>query len=274
MIMTTTITRMPDIIEVVIVMRHGLRADKAGEEWSESETRPWDPPLSVGGWKEAVRSGKELNAFLNSKPDMIFTSPYTRCLQTASAVAKACDVSFKCMIVDRGLSESYDYLNTVKTVSSNDMIVEGKYANMRKWFFSERQRTKDSSVWKLMPGLTLDQRVDKVVYDAWEQPKKNRHKLRICGKFPDFEMYLNLGFNREKQFKRYGRALDRCLRELRSKSRGGMHRIGVIVTHRAGVTALHKHLLQTSPMNVNTAGYFVVCREGKGAFRLLSDRLD
>ena len=53
-----------------------------------------------------------------------------------------------------------------------------------------------------------------------------------------------------------------------------MHRIGVIVTHRAGVTALHKHLLQTSPMNVNTAGYFVVCREGKGAFSLLSDRLD
>ena len=67
---------MSGTIEIIVVMRHGCRADKAGEEWSESETRPWDSPLSKKGWKETVRSGKELNKLLKRKPDLIFTSPY------------------------------------------------------------------------------------------------------------------------------------------------------------------------------------------------------
>ena len=264
---------MSGTIEIIVVMRHGCRADKAGEEWSESETRPWDSPLSKKGWKETVRSGKELNKLLKRKPDLIFTSPYTRCLQTASALAKTCGVPFKDMIVERGLSETYDYLHTVRTVSSNDMVVGEEYVNMKEWFFSDRRQTKDSSAeWKLKPGLTLDQRVDRFVYDIWKPPKKDRTNLRICGKFPNFEMYVNMGFNRGEQVKRYVRALKRCLKELRGKNRG-LKKLVVIVTHGAGVKALHEHFLQTSLTDVDTAGYFVVCRKGKERFRLLSDRL-
>ena len=267
----TTTGGMKDIVEIIVVMRHGIRADRAGEGWSESQTRPWDPPLSSGGWEEAVRSGKASCNFLKVKPDLIFTSPFTRCLQTASAVAKACRVPLRSMVVDRGLSETYDYLHIVRTVSSDDMMVDGEYANMGKWFYSERRRPEDSSDWRLRPGLNLEQRVDRFVYDVWKEPERGRHDLHVQGKFPDFEMYANLGFNRGGQVRRYVRALDRCIKELQKKSKGP--RVGVIVTHGAGVKALYEHLLQTSPKPVDTAGYFVVYRENRGAYRLLVDRL-
>ena len=160
-----------------------------------------------------------------------------------------------------------------RTVSSNDMVVGEEYVNMKEWFFSDRRQTKDSSAeWKLKPGLTLGQRVDRFVYDIWKPPKKDRTNLRICGKFPNFEMYVNMGFNRGEQVKRYVRALKRCLKELRGKNKG-LKKLVVIVTHGAGVKALHEHFLQTSLTDVDTAGYFVVCRKGKERFRLLSDRL-
>ena len=226
--------------------------------------------LSSGGWKEAVRSGKEIHKLLKRKPDLIFTSPYTRCLQTASAVAKACDTSFKRMVIDRGLSETYDYLHTVRTVSSNDLVVKGEYANMAKWFLSERRHSETSSGWRLEPGLTLEKRVDKFVYDKWKVPKRGRHELHVQGKFPDFEMYANLGFNRGGQVKRYVRALDRCIKELKKSKEV---RVGIIITHGAGVKAMHEHLLQARPQDLDTAGYFVVGRQKRGTYQLLADRL-
>ena len=262
---------MQDIVEIIVVMRHGFRADKAAEEWVESETRPWDPPLSSGGWKEAVRSGKEIHKLLKRKPDLIFTSPYTRCLQTASAVAKACDTSFKRIVIDRGLSETYDYLHTVRTVSSNDMVVNGEYANMAKWFLSERRHSETSSSWRLEPGPTLRQRVEAFMYDKWKVPKRGRHELHVQGKFPDFEMYANLGFNRGGQVRRYVRAFQRCLVDLKRKSTG--LRVGIVITHGAGVKAMHEHLLQARPQDLDTGGYFVVGREKRGAYQLLADRL-
>lgn len=83
----------------IVVARHGERWDYLqrdagkGREWVESVERPWDPPLSPNGLKQATRLGEHLGTKLQELglPPIaaVYTSPFLRCRQTACQAVEA-----------------------------------------------------------------------------------------------------------------------------------------------------------------------------------------
>jgi broad specificity phosphatase PhoE len=77
----------------VIVARHGERWDYVqrevgkGKEWIASVERPWDPPLSPNGLKQASRMGEHLFEKIQELGlpciSAVYSSPLLRCRQTA-----------------------------------------------------------------------------------------------------------------------------------------------------------------------------------------------
>uniref|UniRef100_A0AC34GMS2 Phosphoglycerate mutase n=1 Tax=Panagrolaimus sp. ES5 TaxID=591445 RepID=A0AC34GMS2_9BILA len=67
------------------VIRHGERIDKVDPEWIKTAPRgAWDdPPMTEKGMQQAREAGKRLK---DEKIDYIFSSPFIRCLKTASLV--------------------------------------------------------------------------------------------------------------------------------------------------------------------------------------------
>jgi broad specificity phosphatase PhoE len=72
----------------LIVMRHGQRLDDIMEDWETSTSRPWDPPLTTHGYKQARETGLQIKGKLSGRTMRIHSSPFKRCLQTAVEVAK------------------------------------------------------------------------------------------------------------------------------------------------------------------------------------------
>ncbi|KAL1918421.1 uncharacterized protein VTP21DRAFT_3081 [Calcarisporiella thermophila] len=79
------------MLENIYIVRHGHRADwemnaVEGVSWISPTRLSYDPPLSSFGLQQA----SELGAFMSDKClDLIYCSPFSRCIQTASAVAQA-----------------------------------------------------------------------------------------------------------------------------------------------------------------------------------------
>ena len=65
-------------------MRHGEREDSANPAWLEAAQRPWDPPLSENGRTECSARGQALADTLSLRVERVFTSPFTRCVQTSA----------------------------------------------------------------------------------------------------------------------------------------------------------------------------------------------
>ena len=70
----------------MFVVRHGQRADQADGEWWLTAARPADPPLTDLGLQQAAATGEAL-APLASAASVIYSSPFTRCVQTAAQIA-------------------------------------------------------------------------------------------------------------------------------------------------------------------------------------------
>ena len=96
------------------VARHGERADyavSAGDNWQLSayaaEHGGWDPPLTGNGVQQAAAMGVGLKERLEqlALPPVtrVFSSPLTRCLQTAAAAAASMGLSE--IAVEHGLTE-------------------------------------------------------------------------------------------------------------------------------------------------------------------------
>ncbi|KAK5209061.1 hypothetical protein LTR99_007166 [Exophiala xenobiotica] len=94
---------------VIIITRHGARLDQADRNWLTTAEKPYDTPLSYGGWIQSQTLGVRINNELHNldaqykqtaenKDDstqdpprkkrkiIIHSSPYLRCLQTAIAI--------------------------------------------------------------------------------------------------------------------------------------------------------------------------------------------
>lgn len=78
-----------ELVQNVIVMRHGDRMDNFEPTWIASADRPWDPPLTEEGKKRAWDTGKKMRANLDCTIHRVFVSPFLRCIQTASEVVSA-----------------------------------------------------------------------------------------------------------------------------------------------------------------------------------------
>lgn len=111
----------------VIVARHGERLDyirrDAGNPWTPTAARPYDPPLTEHGQEQARRLGQHLRQELENRGippiQQIYTSPFLRCRQTAVGAASGLATSDDCndnfdthdplpVRVEYGLSESFN----------------------------------------------------------------------------------------------------------------------------------------------------------------------
>lgn len=83
----------------VWIVRHGSRKDFEDPEWHRTAARPYDPPLSEEGRRQAQETGRRL---VRENITHIWSSPFLRCVQTAQLIAEEIDGSFK---LEEGLSE-------------------------------------------------------------------------------------------------------------------------------------------------------------------------
>jgi len=83
----------------VWLARHGDRQDFADPGWAATADRPFDPPLSALGRRQA----RALARRLASEPlAHLFSSPFLRCVETTSPIADALELA---IALDDGLSE-------------------------------------------------------------------------------------------------------------------------------------------------------------------------
>jgi broad specificity phosphatase PhoE len=85
--------------ETIWIARHGSRQDFVDPEWHKSAVRPYDPPLSAAGFRQAERVAERLK---NERISGVFSSPFLRCIQTAAIVAASLRLPVR---IEQGLSE-------------------------------------------------------------------------------------------------------------------------------------------------------------------------
>jgi len=87
-------------VQNLFVMRHGERMDNYDPEWIASAPRPWDPPLTDDGKKEARKTGERLRT-QGWNITRVICSPFLRCIQTAAEVVTAlCAVQDQPLAID------------------------------------------------------------------------------------------------------------------------------------------------------------------------------
>lgn len=247
--------------QIFIVIRHGIRADSVGVRWEDDIARPWDSPLALQGWQDAWTKFRSLKGhFPELSPDLVFSSPYVRCLQTASIFLKVNNLTYARLVVDRGLSESYDFANSVRYVESPDIIVQGTYRPMKEWFYKVRRRIITAAgrpLWTLKQGTSLAKQMKSYVYSIWSD--KSSPRIQAIGEFPVFEMPVASSFVKNPLKARYVQAFERCSNfSDKYHSKSELPVVAAIVTHRAGVESIFEHLLNRACPSVPPAGYFIV----------------
>jgi broad specificity phosphatase PhoE len=85
---------------VIWIMRHGIRQDNVDPNWRKTAKKPDDPPLAKEGRLQAIDTGKFLS---NQDLQLIYSSPFLRCIQTAGLIANIIKVPIR---VEYGLCEA------------------------------------------------------------------------------------------------------------------------------------------------------------------------
>ncbi|GLC34494.1 hypothetical protein PLESTB_001255200 [Pleodorina starrii] len=86
-----------------IVMRHGRREDTDNPLWQVQARFPFDTPLSASG-KEIMEAANRLKQ-AGRTIDVVYTSPFLRCLQTSEQLIRALGCENIPVFVHQGLSE-------------------------------------------------------------------------------------------------------------------------------------------------------------------------
>ena len=71
----------------IFLLRHGEREDHINPKWRETAARPFDPPLSPVGIKQAEATAQYIKS--NLSIDVLITSPFFRTLQTSHSIANS-----------------------------------------------------------------------------------------------------------------------------------------------------------------------------------------
>jgi broad specificity phosphatase PhoE len=88
-------------LQTLWLLRHGERSDLVDQNWLKTATRPFDPPLTEKGIKQAQQTAEYILS-TGTKLNHVFSSPFLRCMQTANEVAKRLQIPIK---IEYGLSE-------------------------------------------------------------------------------------------------------------------------------------------------------------------------
>lgn len=116
-------------------MRHGERQDMADSAWAMTAPRPWDPPLSPFGLKQAAQRGAEL-AEARVPVRAVFASPFARCIQTAAELMRAYGLRPGALTVDARMCEwmSSRNLNLAALRGRTDIDVDVS-GDVAAWFW-------------------------------------------------------------------------------------------------------------------------------------------
>jgi broad specificity phosphatase PhoE len=90
------------------IVRHGMRLDYEDKSWKATAERPFDPPLSPTGFRQAAQTGGYL---AGEGITAVYASPLIRAMQTATEIAEQLNLPIH---VEPGLTEWlnpkwYDY---------------------------------------------------------------------------------------------------------------------------------------------------------------------
>ena len=86
----------------IIVVRHGERLDYAtrfsGSNWVSNNDNPYNPPLTNNGWKQSYQCGQCLSQKFIPDHNLkaishIYSSPLSRCIQTATGIKNGLNCS-------------------------------------------------------------------------------------------------------------------------------------------------------------------------------------
>lgn len=96
-------------LQTLVLLRHSERRDYVDKTWKETEegkTWPHDAPLTTAGWALAKEHAEEIaELHQKSKFSAISTSPYRRCMETASVVAERLKLP---VIIDQEMGEIWE----------------------------------------------------------------------------------------------------------------------------------------------------------------------
>ncbi len=84
---------------MIWLARHARRQDFDDPQWAAGSPRPYDPPLSEDGRRQARTMADRL---VIESIDHLFSSPFLRCVETAAAIATQSNLAIK---LEVGLSE-------------------------------------------------------------------------------------------------------------------------------------------------------------------------
>ena len=121
----------------VWVMRHGTRVDEENPGWKDGAARPYDPPITAQGRAEARQTGLMLRhiAAREGTIHSIVASPFLRCLQTATEVAKILGIEE--IGIDHGLCEVLNTRNvSVRPTYLTTAELAAHDASLAHWAFS------------------------------------------------------------------------------------------------------------------------------------------
>ena len=118
-------------------MRHGTRVDEENPGWKDGAARPYDPPITAQGRAEARQTGLMLRhiAAREGTIHSIVASPFLRCLQTATEVAKILGIDQ--IGIDHGLCEVLNTRNvSVRPTYLTTPELAAHDASLAHWAFS------------------------------------------------------------------------------------------------------------------------------------------
>ena len=211
----------------IFAVRHGERADHADGNWHETAERPHDPPLTPLGLEQAASTGLALST---ERVDAVYSSPFTRCMQTASAIAKHHGLRLR---VEPGIGE---------------MLAD---CEEHGWGFSENPYDEAFSTAHL--ASLFD--VDTSYTPLWDTPTRGAQSRKRHGS----TLQLSFPEEWEDAKARYQRTLS----ELQATEP-----FAVLVTHGAGVMSIAESALP--PDEVDDCNYCCITQvhqEGGGAWR-------
>ncbi|KAF8610130.1 phosphoglycerate mutase-like protein [Ceratobasidium sp. AG-I] len=91
------------MVERIYIARHGFRLSWLTNDWVSPTGLPRDPPLAPHGLEQAISLAKHIASLPEDRrPTLLFSAPYSRCLQTANPTAEILGLP---ILVEHGLGE-------------------------------------------------------------------------------------------------------------------------------------------------------------------------
>eukprot|EP00245_Coleochaete_scutata_P010395 TRINITY_DN362_c0_g1_i1.p1 TRINITY_DN362_c0_g1~~TRINITY_DN362_c0_g1_i1.p1 ORF type:complete len:321 (-),score=42.50 TRINITY_DN362_c0_g1_i1:96-1058(-) len=211
-------------LQSLIVMRHAERLDEVDATWATTTDRPWDPPLSERGRMQAWELGRNLK---DEGMDItrVITSPFLRCVQTASQVVAGLSSS------ESGSSHGCASPVQVSVDFGLGEVMNGH--NIRGVFRGREAEAKVGIQW-VLPLSELESHMSNCTIDHSTSPTSSK-----VAEWPEDE---------NDAYKRLAQTLDAIADQFSSENI-------VIVTHGFGVGVSVQRLIPATVYSVEHCGY-------------------